>query len=35
MHGKIFEDRIASEIDIPADMVSTIIPGLESNFLNS
>lgn len=31
MHGKIFEERIASEIDVPADMISTIIPGLESN----
>lgn len=30
MHGKIFEERIASEIDVPADMISTIIPGLES-----
>lgn len=32
MHAKIFEERIASEIDVPADMISTIIPGLESNY---
>jgi hypothetical protein len=32
MHAKMFDERIASEIDIPADVISTIIPGLESNY---
>ena len=30
MHAKIFDDKIASEIDVPVDMIPSIIPGLES-----
>lgn len=30
MHTKIFEEKIASEIDVPVDMIPSIIPGLES-----
>lgn len=34
MHAKLFDEKIASEIDIPIDMIPSIIPGLESNEIN-
>lgn len=34
MHAKLFEEKIASEIDVPVDMIPSIIPGLESKKLN-
>jgi hypothetical protein len=30
MHAKLFDEKIASEVDVPADIIPSIIPVLES-----
>jgi hypothetical protein len=30
MHAKMFEEKITSEVDVPADVIPSIIPVLES-----
>lgn len=35
MHAKIFDDKVASEIDVPPDIMIQIIPGLERLILEN